>query len=65
MAKNNSGFFDGALTVLNAIALMDRQCNQPRRPSIKRTVSYRQVYDTKRGKIITLKTETVTGTKEY
>ena len=65
MAKS-SGFFDGAISMLNAIALMDRQCSQPpRRPSVKRTISYRQVYDAKKGKVITLKTETITGTKEY
>ena len=64
MAKTNSGFFDGALTMLNAIALLDQQ-SKPRRPSIRRTITRRQVYDAKRGKIITLTTETITGTKEY
>lgn len=64
MAKTNSGFFDGALTMLNAIALLDRQ-SRPRRPTIRRTITRRQVYDAKRGKIITLTTETITGSKEY
>lgn len=64
MAKSNASFFDGALTVMNALALLDRQ-NKPRRPSIRRTVTRRQVYDAKRGKIITLTTETISGYKEY
>lgn len=64
MAKTNSGFLDGALTMINALSLLDRQ-NKPRRPSIRRTITRRQVYDAKRGKIITLTTETISGTKEY
>ena len=64
MAKSNASFFDGALTVMNALALLDRQ-NKPRRPSIRRTVTRKQVYDAKRGKIITLTTETLSGYKEY
>ena len=64
MAKTNSGFFDGALTMLNAIALLDQQ-SKPRRPTLRRTITRRQVYDAKRGKIITLTTETISGTKEY
>lgn len=64
MAKS-SGFFDGALTMLNAIALLEKTENKPRRPTIRRTITRRQVYDAKRGKIITLTTETISGTKEY
>lgn len=64
MAKTNSGFLDGALTMINALSLFERH-NKRRRPTIKRTVSHRQVYDAKRGKIITLTTDTITGTKEY
>lgn len=64
MAKSGSGFFEGALTVMNALALFDRQ-NKPRRPSVRRTITHRQVYDAKRGKIITLTTETISGYKEY
>lgn len=64
MAKSNTSFFDGALTVMNALALLDRQ-SRPRRPSVRRTITRRQVYDAKRGKIITLTTETISGYKEY
>lgn len=64
MAKTNSGFLDGALTMINALSLFERQ-NRRRRPSIRRTVTHRQVYDAKRGRIITLMTETITDTKEY
>lgn len=64
MAKSGSGFFEGALTVMNALALLDQQ-TKPRRPSIKRTITHKQIYDAKRGKIITLTTETITGSKEY
>lgn len=64
MTKTNTGFLDGALTVINALSLLDRQ-SKPRRPSIRRTITRRQVYDAKRGKIITLTTETISGTKEY
>lgn len=58
----NKRMLDGVLTTLNALALLEHRNAKPKQTR-RASVTRRQVYDAKRGQIITLTTETVTYTE--
>ena len=66
MAKSNSaGMFSGMITTLNALALLDRNSNRQRPKTTRRTTcTVKEVYDAKRGVVVTLRTANTTITEE-
>ena len=60
MSKSNTPFLDGlcnALAIASIAISMEEARKRKAQPKVRRTRTARQVYDTKRGKIVTLYTE--------
>ena len=60
MGEKNA--LDGMLTMVNLMSLVDRKLARPKKTK-KISVTQRQVYDVKRGQVVTLTTENVTYTE--
>ena len=60
MSKSNTPILDGVCALLAFTSLATRK----KRPTRKITKTYRQVYDSKRGRVITLETTSATYTTQ-
>lgn len=60
--QGSPSLLDSMLLTVNALSLL--KGSSRKRPTIKRTISTRQIYDQKTHQIITLKNESTTFTEE-